>query len=383
VLRLLVLCIALIVETGAASAHLASDSYLNIELENGRIVGRWDIALRDLDVVVGLDANADGSITWGELRAKWREIDDYAFNHLTLSRAGGSCLLRPAEPMVDYHAGNAYAVLPFAAECPSASGQLTIGYRLLFEVDPTHRGLLTISEGGTVKTDILTPEHASVVLDLAAQTLADEAVRFVLFGYDHILLGYDHLLFVAVLLVVAPLRRGSGGGTGISPWVPIDGLGRVAIETAKILTAFTIAHAITLTLAVLGLINLPSRLVDPAIAATIMLAAIDNIRPILPQLRWHVAFGFGLIHGLAFASALGPMRLPPFRLALGLGGFNIGVELGQITLAALLVPTAFMLRGEAAFRGIVTPAVSVGALLLALLWFVDRVFALDLLAVAG
>jgi hypothetical protein len=383
VLRLLVLCIVLMAGTGAASAHLASDSYLNIELEDGRITGRWDIALRDLDVVVGLDANADGDITWGELRAKWREIEDYAFSQLTIARAGGSCLLRPTDPMVDYHAGNGYAVLPFAVECPSASGQLTIGYRLLFAIDPTHRGLLTINSGGTVKTDILTPDHSSVTLDLAAQTLADEAVRFVLFGYDHILLGYDHLLFVAVLLVVAPLRRGLNPSKGTSTWVPIDGLGRVAIETAKILTAFTIAHAITLTLAVLGLINLPSRIVDPAIAATIMLASIDNIRPILPRLRWHVAFGFGLIHGLAFASALGPMRLPPFRLVLGLGGFNIGVETGQLTLAALLVPTAFILRGEAAFRSVVMPGVSACAFLLALLWFIDRVFALDLLAVAG
>ncbi|MBV8779608.1 MAG: HupE/UreJ family protein [Alphaproteobacteria bacterium] len=372
----------LIVQASAAAAHLASDSYLNIDVDGGRISGQWDIALRDLDVVVGLDANADGNITWGELRTKWREIGDYAFSRLSLARAGGSCLIRPGEGMVDQHAGNGYAVLPFLAECPSASGALTVDYRLLFEVDPTHRGLLTMTAAAAVKTDVLTPTHASVSLDLGSQSLIDDGARFLLFGYDHILLGYDHLLFVAVLLVVAPLRRATGAATG-REWMAIDRLGRVAIETAKILTAFTIAHAITLTLAVLGLINLPSRLVDPAIAATIMLAAADNIRPVLPRLRWHVAFGFGLIHGLAFASALGPMRLPPMRLALGLGGFNIGVESGQLSLAALLVPSVFVLRREAAYRKFVMPGISVMSLLLALGWMIDRLFGLDLLALVG
>ncbi len=112
----------------------------------------------------------------------------------------------------------------------------------------------------------------------------------------------------------------------------------------------------------LGVVDVPSRLVDPAVAITIMLAAIDNIWPILPRVRWTVAFGFGLIHGLAFASALGPMRLRPLGLALALGSFNIGVELGQLALALLLTPIVFVARSEKIYLRVLAPGLSASAL---------------------
>lgn len=375
-LRLLFLCVALAASAGSAAGHLASDSYLHIDIDpDGGITGQWDIALRDLDVAVGLDSNLDGDITWGELRTRRSAVENYAFSRLSITDAAGACRLRPRDLMVDYHAGSAYAVMPFAADCPAAGGELTLRYRLLFDLDPTHRGLLTVAGRGSVTSDVLTPDHSTDILGVVPQPITREIAQFLLFGFDHILLGYDHLLFVAVLLVMAPLRRLGG-----SQWGPIDGLGRVVLETLKILTAFTVAHAITLTLAVLGVVNLPSQLIDPAIALTIMLAALDNVWPILPRLRWNVAFLFGLIHGLAFASALGPMRLPPVRLALALGCFNIGVEAGQISLALLLIPIAFTLKGEVAYRRIVAPGLSLCSLLLAGVWLVDRVFALDILS---
>jgi hypothetical protein len=374
VLRRLILLLALIAAAGTAHAHLASDSYLRIEIgKAGAIGGQWDIALRDLDVAVGLDADQDGAITWRELRARTQEIESYAFGHLTLAGDGGTCRLLPTSLMVDYHAGSAYAVLPFIAECPSG-GLLTLRYRLLFDLDPSHRGLLTVAAGERVSSQVLTPEHAVITVDAGPSGLGDQIAQFLRFGFDHILLGYDHLLFIAVLLVTAALRRGVGSG-----WMAIDGLGRVLIETIKTLTAFTLAHAIVLTPAVLGAVNVPARLVEPAVAMTIMLAALDNIHPILPRLRWQVAFLFGLIHGLSFASALGPMRLPPLNLALALCSFNLGVEAGQIALALLLVPIAFALRHEAVYRRVLAPAASLAAMLLAGVWLLDRVFALDLL----
>ena len=358
----------------AAYAHLASDSYLRIELgEDGTLRGQWDIALRDLDVAVGLDADQDGAITWAELRARKTEIVAYAFGHLTLTQGGSECRVFPAELMVDYHAGSAYAVLPFSTECAS-HGRLQLRYRLLFDIDPSHRGLLTVADRQQIRSEVLTPEHAEIAMDAGPTTLADQVTQFLRFGFDHILLGYDHLLFIAVLLITAALRRPEGSG-----WVAIDSLWRVLVETTKTLTAFTLAHAIVLTGAVLGTVSVPGRLVEPAVALTIMLAAFDNIRPILPRLRWQVAFLFGLIHGLSFASALGPMRLPPLNLAVALGSFNLGVEVGQISLALLLVPIVFAVRYESIYHCLVAPAVSLAAFSLAAIWLVDRVFVLDLL----
>jgi hypothetical protein len=275
--------------------------------------------------------------------------------------------------MVDHHAGSAYAVLPFSVACPG-SGELRLRYRLLFDIDPSHRGLLTIADSEQVRSAVLTPEHAEVLIDAGPIRLSDQMAQFLRFGFDHILLGYDHLLFIAVLLITAALRRLGG-----VRWVPIDGLGRVLCETIKTLTAFTLAHAIVLTLAVLGLVKAPARFVEPAVALTIILAALDNVHPILPRLRWQVAFLFGVIHGLSFASTLGPMRLPLFGMSTALASFNIGVEAGQLAVALLLVPIVFVLRYEAAYRRIVAPAASLAAALLAGIWLLNRVFGLDML----
>lgn len=368
-MRLLLLAVlALVFSAAFANAHLASDSYLRIELDaKGEVSGQWDIALRDLDAAVGLDAGGDGLVTWGKLKAKRSEIEAYAFSRLSL----GGCALHPSEFLVDYHAGNAYAAIRFRADCAQASGPRTLKYRLLFDLDPTHRGLLTIVQPTGERSDVMSPDHAEAALDLAPDSTIDEIGRFIGFGVSHILLGYDHLLFVAVLLIMAAFRRAARSG-----WKPLDSFSLVLIETLKILTAFTLAHAISLTLAVLGVVDVPSRLVDPAVAITIMLAAIDNIWPILPRVRWTVAFGFGLIHGLAFASALGPMRLRPLGLALALGSFNIGVELGQLALALLLTPIVFVARSEKIYLRVLAPGLSASAFALALIWFIDRVMSL-------
>ena len=186
-LRCLLLSLALLAAAHSARAHLASDSYLRIETDAaGMIGGQWDIALRDLDVAVGLDADQDGAITWGEVQAKQREIETYAFGHLALAGESFLCRLIPAALMVDYHAGAAYAVLPFTAECPSG-GRLTLRYRLLFDLDPSHRGLLTIAAGGQVSSDVLTPEHADIIIDAGPLLLADQVTQFLRFGIDHIL----------------------------------------------------------------------------------------------------------------------------------------------------------------------------------------------------
>jgi hypothetical protein len=373
VLRAVLLLLVLAAASGAAQAHLASDSYLRIDIrENSPVSGQWDIALRDLDAAIGLDLDQDGKITWAELRGKETEVEAYAFNHLRLAGERDVCRPTATALMVDYHAGSAYAVLPFITDCPSAA-KLTLQYRLLFDLDPSHRGLLTIASGEEIRSEVLTPEHAEIVLDRPGR-LADQVAQFFTYGFDHILLGYDHLLFIAVLLVMAAMRRPNG-----DRWVAVDGLGRVLMETIKTLTAFTLAHALVVTPAVLGAVNVPARLVEPAVAITIMLAAFDNLWSILPRLRWQVAFLFGLIHGLSFASTLGPMRLPPLGLILALVSFNTGVEFGQIALALLLIPIVFVLRNEAAYRRFVAPGISIGALMLAGVWFVDRVFNINLL----
>jgi len=142
----------------------------------------------------------------------------------------------------------------------------------------------------------------------------------------------------------------------------------------KIVTAFTVAHSITLSLAAVGLVTLPSRLVESVIAASVVFAAVNNLRGTIERRRWVMAFVFGLIHGFGFASVLADLGLPQEALLLALIGFNVGVELGQLAIVLAFVPLAFWLRNTKLYRVGILQAGSVLIALLASWWFVERAF---------
>jgi hypothetical protein len=148
----------------------------------------------------------------------------------------------------------------------------------------------------------------------------------------------------------------------------------VFIDVLKIVTAFTVAHSITLSLATLGVVELPSRWVEAAIAASVVLAALNNLWPLVQGRRWMVAFGFGLIHGFGFASVLADLGLPRDALLLALVGFNVGVEVGQLAIVALFLPLAYLLRGTWLYRRLVFVGGSMFIAAIALLWLDERVF---------
>ena len=186
-------------------------------------------------------------------------------------------------------------------------------------------------------------------------------------GIHHIWTGYDHLLFLLMLLLPSVLIREGKG------WRPVDRLRPALIETTKIVTAFTVAHSITLTLAALGKVNISSRIIEPAIAASIILTALNNIRPMLGRREWMVAFGFGLIHGFGFAGALAEMELPTNALAVSLFSFNAGVEVGQMAVVALVVPGIYLARTRPWYFRYILRGGSLAGIYLAAIWFAERV----------
>jgi hypothetical protein len=357
-----------------AQAHKASDSYLVLDVQGAKVTGQWDIALRDIDFALGLDADGDGSITWGELRARHAEIDAWALNALTLSR-GGACTLRVAQHQVDEHTDGAYAVMQLSGECPAATGNPTLSYRLLFDVDALHRSLVRMTVDGAVQSAVLSPQAPEQMFSAQEASGWSQLAQFFVQGVWHIWIGFDHILFLLALLLPLVMVRDSG------TWRPVEKFSQALREVLWVVTSFTAAHSITLSLAALRLVELPSRLVESAIAVSVVVAALNNLVPLFNHRRWMVAFGFGLIHGFGFASVLAELGLPQGALVISLVGFNLGVEAGQLAIVAVFLPMAFMLRRTTLYRRGVLVGGSVLTMLLALVWLAER--ALDLKLLGG
>ena len=364
--------------TTPAGAHKPSDSYLSIRAEGGALKGQWDIALRDLDFALGLDADGDGNITWGELRAHHDEIAAYAGARLALRADGQSCALQVGTQQVDSHTDGAYSVLPLAWTCPGAGmpTAIQLEYRLFADIDPQHRGLLNLRTAQGTRTAVLGPQAAVQSFSLGTPEAGSgwrAFLDYVREGVWHIWIGFDHILFLLSLLLPAV------GLWAARRWQPVDRFGQAVWEVVRVVTAFTVAHSVTLTLATLGVVSLPSRLVESAIAASVVLAALNNVWPVFHGRRWWVAFAFGLVHGFGFASVLAELGLPQDVLALALVGFNIGVELGQLAIVAVFLPLAFALRRTQLYRHAVMVGGSLLIAVLAAVWFVERAFDLRLL----
>jgi hypothetical protein len=370
-MRIVFLFILLLACVRPAHAHKPSDAYLRLEAGESALKGRWDIALRDLDHAIGLDADGDGSLTWDELRARHAAIADYALSRLSIARGGQACRLSAGQQLVERHADGAYTVLPLRADCP-AGGRLEIDYRLFADTDPQHRGLVSLAGLGPDQSLALGGDGPAAVVD-GAQGAGQAFLSYVRHGVWHIWIGFDHILFLVSLLLPAVLAWREGS------WTPVPALRPALLDVVKVVSAFTLAHSITLGLAALDIVSLPSRWVESAIAASVILAALNNIVPLTHARRWVVAFAFGLVHGFGFAGVLGELGLAPGALALSLLGFNLGVELGQLAIVALFLPLGYLLRATRFYRRAVLAGGSGAIMLVAALWFAERAFALRLL----
>jgi len=376
-------CLVLALFAASAFAHKPSDSYLSIKVDGDKLHGQWDIALRDLDFAIGLDTNGDGDITWGEVRSRHNDIAAYALARLTAALDGSPCPLHATEHLVDLHSDGTYTVMRFEGQCAKPGAALELGYNLFFDLDPQHKGLLRLEYAGVTRTAIFSPDTARQQFELKRPSRFTQFIDYAREGVWHIWKGFDHILFLLSLLlpaVLVPRTKGAMAQPGlIAGWSAVGAFKPAFWEVFQIVTAFTIAHSITLSLAALGVITLPTRLTESAIALSVILAALNNIFPLFQRRRWMVAFAFGLIHGFGFASVLADLGLPRDALLLALVGFNLGVEAGQLVIVSAFLPTAYGLRRTAFYQRVVFLGGSVLICLVASVWFVERAFKLKLL----
>ncbi|MEP6884628.1 MAG: HupE/UreJ family protein [Gammaproteobacteria bacterium] len=368
--RIAAAVIACTFAAAAAQAHISSSGFLVANVAGADVTGSIELAVRDVELAVGVDANRDNRITWRELRDAEPQLARYLADHLIFntprSGHGVACPLNFHPMRVNDRVDGSYAWLPFTARCPAAVRDLTIDYTIMSGVDPSHRGLLTLTAGSVVQTAVLggAADHATFAVFAPSRWRA--FVDYFHAGVWHIWSGIDHLLFLLSLLLPAVLLRKRGR------WEPVPEARPALISIFKVVTAFTLAHSLTLTLAALDVVRLPSRLTESVIAASIIVAALNNIFPVVTESRARIAFAFGLLHGFGFASVLADMGLPQGARLVSLLAFNIGIETGQMAVVLAVMPVIYALRAGTFYRRAIMPWGSAAIAALALVWLVQR-----------
>lgn len=376
-LRALLPLLGVILATNA-HAHNLGESYLYLQIYSDHMTGRFEISFEDLNRGFGR-RGTEREITATNVDQHIDFLQTYYREHVGLFVEGKQLRIRfTPHSVLDVKGG--FLLLPFEfVGLEGVPQKLTIDYRVLFDEAPGHRGFLLVEHNWATATFanegqislIFGPDSTRQEFDIVSGRLRG-FVAVVRLGTEHIWTGYDHVMFLVALLFPAVLVRRDGRWRDGAEFMP------ALINVVKIVTAFTIAHSVTLSLASLGLVSVPARLVEVIIAASIAIAAADLVYPVFRGRIWLVVFGFGLFHGFGFAGALEEMGLLRENLWLSLLGFNLGVELGQLAIVVLLFPVLFAVRRLAAYRQVLLPVAAAAMIVVSVGWVLERAFDVEL-----
>ncbi len=353
-LRVLAATASTLFLAGAASAHRINDTFIRIDADS-QIKFEIDIPknLSPADV-----ANKSGS----------EQVMDSISSNLVFTRNESPCdfNLVPA----DLNSTESHFRFTSTVNCEQSVGKLTIAYGLFFNQDNDHRAYIIIEQNDTIKTAVLSPENRiyNALLDGKNEM---SFLAFVWEGIWHIWIGFDHILFLMTLLLPSVLVFSE------KRWTAQKEFSSSFIETCKIVTAFTVAHSLTLCFATFKILELPSRYVESAIALSVLLVSLNNIFTIFPGHRWKFAAFFGLIHGLGFAAILSQLGLTNDNIFVALLGFNIGVEVGQLVIVGLLMPLLFWARKFYFYQPYILIGGSSICAIISVCWMIDRIAQLD------
>jgi hypothetical protein len=351
--------------TDDARAHAASTSFLSMDASRqGPVTLRWDLSLHDLVWTVFIDADYDGLATWQEIQAASPAITGAVLTQLQVARGGADCVVGVADLALAKRAEENFLSVALRADCPRA-GPLSVRGPLFMTGDASQRVLVSASRDSSRSTGVISAATPTWT-EPAAPSAWSSFGHFIREGAWHVLIGYDHIAFVLLLLLPSVLRPVDGG------WQGAGGAGQVTRDVVTIVTAFTIAHSATLVLAVTGLVILPAGPVEVAIAASIAAAGLINLLPQLSRLRLPLAFGFGLVHGFGFANVLSELDAAGSAQLSLLAGFNVGVELAQLGIVAMVLPPIYYCRGSRWYARGLLPMASCALGAAGIVWMLQR-----------
>jgi hypothetical protein len=328
-----------------AGAHVTSIGLAVLEVDDGRLSYRLTVVAAEQEEENArlLEAAVDGDkMAAARVAAAMRQAARFSL--------GGAACMPGRIRFQGSRTGDGKVVMEMALACARAGGALLIRDDWVDVLGSHFQTVMSVRRAARPSVELVfNAERREATVDLAAARTGWR--DFIVMGAGHILSGPDHLLFLLALLALAK---------GFWPIV-------------RIVTGFTVAHSITLSLAALGVVDVPARIVEPLIAVTIIWVALENlVAPAQSRWRWLVAAAFGLVHGLGFASALTELGLPREAMVRALVGFNVGVELGQLAfVAAVMPPLVWLAKPGRVAR--LPQALSVLVALLGAVWLVERV----------
>lgn len=352
----LALCVLFLLPVQAL-AHSASTAYLYWRGAGEPV--RLDVAVADVQRLVRLDTQSRGEVYWRDVIAQQSLLAMRIARDLRFRGDETVCETAVSVGGLAYYGERSYVSLILRPGCDAPT---SIMYRLFDGIDTQHRLVAEMGQGDHRQIVVVTPGGGEQLALSAERPMSEVFKGFVVQGMLHLWQGLDHILFVVTLLLalcVEQYRRPRARR-------------HVVLRALAVVSAFTIAHSVTLALATLGGVSLPARWVEVCIAASITLAAVNVIWPFLTGRLFWLAFGFGLVHGFGFSSVLAELLGASTAKVVALAGFNLGVEIGQALLVVAVLPVLLAVAHRQRFHQWALPAMVAAISITGLTWTVER-----------
>jgi len=377
-LKIVLLFLSVLMQGTNAYAHAKSENYAWINVETNQISGRFELNREDIQNKLKIKIDIAGSTRLESARASQQQVQNYLQQHFTISDTAGLMEIVFEDAQL-FEGGEQFIQYPYRIERLPLDNKITVKSTIfltpdMLANDKLHRSVVVVEYNRTTGGEygeenvalVFSPDKSELDLDLSRPPKVLVWKDFLKQGLLHIAIGFDHILFIVLILLPSVLRSDNGH------WAPQTGFTPVLWKTLKIVTTFTIAHSITLSMAALGLVSINTTVIEVVIALSIVALALTNLFPVPQMHSLFLIFVFGLFHGLGFASVMSDLQFRTVLIERILILFNIGVEIGQIVIVLALLPILYVLRNYSLYRqGVVVP-ISIFAAGIALYWTVER-----------
>ncbi len=348
------------------TADILKENYISMEINSSTLKVILDFESDNLEKFIKLDTNNNGLISWNEIKAKKEEIKKLVLPHMNISSDGKLCKKKIVGFEVYRRIHQSYIKLDIKLDCPRPHTEIKVFYDLFFDVDKVQKGFFSLKGQNNSNPMIFSTSTKTISVKLKQTSAFESFSNFFKEGVWHIWIGFDHVLFLLMLLIPAVIYYEN------KKIIPQNSLKDTLIEVLKIVTAFSVAHSITLGLSVLQIVTIDSKFVEIAIALSVLFTALNNVFAWVKHKIWILSFTFGLIHGFGFANVLKEMTLHTTELLRSLLGFNLGVEIGQVAIVLVVVPILYLLRKTLFYRRVILYGLSALTIIVSLFWAIER-----------